>query len=388
MIQSDKASSISAPSFSELKKASRDYEKESGQNVIDFSIGSSNIPSADSLKQKLAEAALEDEAYQYNLGPEPEMIETIQEWYQDRYGCPLEEDEIAVLKGSQEALSHLPLAFLDEDDILLIPDPHYPIYSVACQIAGCQSYGMPLKKENSYLPDFDAIPEDVLEKARMILISYPNNPTGATAPDSFYEDLIEFARKNSLLVVHDNAYSELIFSGKPGRSFLSFDGAKEIGIELNSLSKSYSFGGARFAVMAGNPEMIAGYTRLMDMMDFGGFKAVSKAAIHALKNEKDFPAYVCGEYRRRRDFLIDEFKKAGWIIEPSQGTMFVWAPIPEEAENSMQFTYDLLEKTGILVHPGTNFGDEGKRFVRLALVRSDDEVLEAADRIRQSGLFS
>lgn len=242
MIQSDKASSISAPSFSELKKASRDYEKESGQNVIDFSIGSSNIPSADSLKQKLAEAALEDEAYQYNLGPEPEMIETIQEWYQDRYGCPLEEDEIAVLKGSQEALSHLPLAFLDEDDILLIPDPHYPIYSVACQIAGCQSYGMPLKKENSYLPDFDAIPEDVLEKARMILISYPNNPTGATAPDSFYEDLIEFARKNSLLVVHDNAYSELIFSGKPGRSFLSFDGAKEIGIELNSLSKSYSFG--------------------------------------------------------------------------------------------------------------------------------------------------
>ncbi len=386
-LESRRAASVTAPSFSALKAASTAYTRKTGGSVIDFSIGSSNIPPSDSLKQVLADASLDDDVYQYNLGPSAQMLSTIQDWYQERYGCSLAENEIAVLKGSQEALSHLPLAFLNPEDVLLIPDPHYPIYSTACQIAGCESYGMPLKKENGYLPDFEAIPADILERAKMILISYPNNPTGATAPDSFYEEMIAFAKKHSLLIVHDNAYSELIFSGKPGRSFLSFEGAKEIGIELNSLSKSYSFGGARFAVMAGNAEMIAAYTRLMDMMDFGGFGAVGKAAIHALKNEKQFPSQVCQEYRRRRDYLIDAFGQAGWNIEPSQGTMFVWAPIPENWKDSMQFTYDLLDQTGILVHPGTNFGHEGERYVRLALVRSDEEVDEAAARLKSSGFF-
>lgn len=387
-IESKRTASIKAPSFSALAQARKDYTERTGLEVIDFSIGSSNIPPAECVKQALAEASLEDDSFQYNLGPTDEMIETIQSWYRERYDTVLEKDEIAVLKGSQEALAHLPLAFVDEDEYMLIPDPHYPIYGAACGIAGCRVWEMPLKKENGYLPDFGAIPEDVLKKAKLILVSYPSNPTGAAAPDSFYEELIEFARKNKILVVHDNAYSELLFTGRKGRSFLSFPRAKEIGIELNSLSKSWSFGGARFAVMVGNREMIAVYRKLIDMMDFGGFPAVQKAAMTALNCAKDFPETVCREYQRRRDDLIEKFKKAGWQIEPSEGTMFVWAPIPENYEDSWQFTMDLLEKAGVLAHPGTSFGSEGRRYVRLALVRSDEEVSTAAERIRKSGLMN
>ncbi|MEY8380253.1 aminotransferase class I/II-fold pyridoxal phosphate-dependent enzyme [Ileibacterium valens] len=386
-IESRRVGSILAPSFSALANLKKKYIQDHQQEVIDFSIGSSNIPPADAIKDILAQAALEDASYQYTLNPGDELIAAVQKWYQQRYDTELEEKEIAILKGSQEALSHIPMAFLDEDDLLLLPDPHYPIYSIACSINNNPIYEMPLKPENDYLPELDQIPEEVLDQAKMILVSYPNNPTGACAPDSFYEELIDFARKNNLLVVHDNAYSELLFSGKPGRSFLSFEHAKEVGIELNSLSKSYSLGGARFAVMVGNADMIAAYRKLLDMIDFGGFAPVAKAAVYALENEKEFPKTVCQEYKRRRDVLIEEFEKVGWKIEPSQGTMFVWAPVPDSYQDSMEFTIDLLNKAGILVHPGTNFGSLGKYFVRLALVRSDQEVKLAAKRIAASGLF-
>ncbi len=386
-IESRRVGSILAPSFSALANLKKKYIQDHQQEVIDFSIGSSNIPPADAIKDILAQAALEDASYQYTLNPGDELIAAVQKWYQQRYDTELEEKEIAILKGSQEALSHIPMAFLDEDDLLLLPDPHYPIYSIACSINNNLIYEMPLKPENDYLPELDQIPEEVLDQAKMILVSYPNNPTGACAPDSFYEELIDFARKNNLLVVHDNAYSELLFSGKPGRSFLSFEHAKEVGIELNSLSKSYSLGGARFAVMVGNADMIAAYRKLLDMIDFGGFAPVAKAAVYALENEKEFPKTVCQEYKRRRDVLIEEFEKVGWKIEPSQGTMFVWAPVPDSYQDSMEFTIDLLNKAGVLVHPGTNFGSLGKYFVRLALVRSDQEVKLAAKRIAASGLF-
>ena len=386
-IESRRVGSILAPSFSALANLKKKYIQDHQQEVIDFSIGSSNIPPADAIKDILAQAALEDASYQYTLNPGDELIAAVQKWYQQRYDTELEEKEIAILKGSQEALSHIPMAFLDEDDLLLLPDPHYPIYSIACSINNNPIYEMPLKPENDYLPELDQIPEEVLDQAKMILVSYPNNPTGACAPDSFYEELIDFARKNNLLVVHDNAYSELLFSGKPGRSFLSFVHAKEVGIALNSLSKSYSLGGARFAVMVGNADMIAAYRKLLDMIDFGGVAPVAKAAVYALENEKEFPKTVCQEYKRRRDVLIEEFEKVGWKIEPSQGTMFVWAPVPDSYQDSMEFTIDLLNKAGVLVHPGTNFGSLGKYFVRLALVRSDQEVKLAAKRIAASGLF-
>lgn len=379
---------IKAPSFSELFEAKQAYTNRTGQEVIDFSIGSSNIPPAKEVKDALAAAVMEDDSFQYSLAPLTEMVKAIQDWYKRRYGVDLKEDEIFTLKGSQEALSHLPMAFCDKGDIVLLPDPYYPIYGTAPLLADADVVFLPLKKENDYLMDLDAVDPETARKVKMMVVSYPSNPTGATAPDSFYEKLIRFAKDNDILIVHDNAYSELIYDGPAGKSFLSYDGAKDVGIELNSFSKSWSMGGARMAVMVGNKDMIDVYKKLINTIDFGVFPAVQKAAIAALEQCPDFPKTVCKEYKRRRDYLIDQFDQAGWKIEPNKATMFVWAPIPDHYEDSSAFASDLLNEAGVLVNAGTSFGNEGKRFVRLALVRDDDQVSEAARRIAQSGILN
>ena len=379
---------INAPSFSDLAASKTAYTKRTGQSVIDFSIGSSNIPPCQEVKDAIANAALEDANYQYTLQPSTTMVQAIQEWYSKRYGVELAENEIFPLKGSQEALSHLPMTILDPGDLMLIPDPCYPIYRTAPLLAGAKTYFMPMRKENDFLIDFDEIPEEVAKEAKLMLVSYPSNPTGAVADDAFYEKLIDFATKNDILVIHDNAYSELIFNGQPGRSFLSYPGAKEIGVELNSFSKSYSMGGTRMAVLVGHPEIVAAYSKLMNTIDFQSFGPVHAGAIAALTKSGDFVKQVREEYKRRAEFLVGNFAKAGWKIDPVKATMFVWAPIPDGYADSSEFMKVLLEQTGVLTNPGTSFGKEGERFVRLALVRNDDEVLEAARRIQESGLFA
>lgn len=384
----DRVNEIKAPSFSDLFEAKQNYTRKTGKSVIDFSVGSSNIPPHDCVKQAIANACMEDDSYQYSLAPREEVLEAIQDWYRNRYGVRLQEDEIFPLKGSQEALSHIPLALCNPGDLVLLPDPCYPIYRTAPLLAGAETYFMPMKEENGYLIDLDAIPEEIAERAKLMVVSYPNNPTGAVANDAFYEKLVAFARKHQILVVHDNAYSELIFDGTPGKSFLSYPGAMELGIELNSFSKAFSMGGARMAVMVGNKDLIAPYAKLMNTIDFQSFVPVHRGAIAALRESGDFSQQVAQEYRRRSELLIQAFKEAGWEIPPVKSTMFVWAPIPEEAEDSQAFLFELLEKTGVLANAGTSFGEEGKRHVRLALVRSDEEVLEAARRIAASGLFS
>lgn len=378
---------ISAPSFSDLFAAKEAYTARTGNSVIDFSIGSSNIPPCDAVKQAIANACLDDDNYQYSLSPRADLLEAVQEWYASRYGVSLEAEEIFPLKGSQEALSHIPMALCDPGDLVLLPDPCYPIYRTAPSLAGADVYYMPMKRENDYLIDFDAIPQDVAKLARMMVVSYPNNPTGAVANDAFYEKLVDFATRNDIIVVHDNAYSELIFDGEPGKSFLAYPGAMEIGIELNSFSKAYSMGGARMAVMVGNKDLIEPYAKLLNTIDFQSFAPIHQGAIAALKQSGDFSRQVCAEYKRRAELLIDEFGKAGWAIDPVKSTMFVWAPIPDRYVDSSEFLNVLLEQTGVLVNAGTSFGKEGERFVRFALVRSDEEVKEAAWRIAESGLF-
>lgn len=380
--------SIDSPSFSELYDAKKKYTERTGQEVIDFSIGSSNIPPHNQVKKALADAAKEDESYQYSLAPSKEIIDAIRQWYAKRYNVQLNEEEIITVKGSQEALSHIPLALCDENDLVLIPDPYYPIYGVAPKLAGANIYYMPLKEENDYLIDFDKIPEEIAKQAKLMYVSYPNNPTGKKAPDSFYEQLIEFATKNDIIVLHDNAYSELVFEEPLGKSFLAFEGAKNIGFELNSFSKSYSMGGARLAVMVGNKQVIDIYKKMINMTDFQAFGAIQKAGIQALAQADHFVPALRKEYKRRRDFFIEEMEKAGWQIQVPEATMFVWAKIPEHYSDSAKFNKDLLEKAGVLANAGTSFGQEGKRYVRFALVRDDDEVKEAARRIAQSQIIS
>ncbi|WP_276812464.1 pyridoxal phosphate-dependent aminotransferase [Faecalibaculum rodentium] len=376
---------IQGATFADLDRKKKGFTDRTGLPVIDFSIGSSNIPPMDAVKETLSQAVQEDAAWQYSLGPLPEMIEAVQDWYQNRYGVDLEADEIFLLKGSQEALTHVPLVYCDPGDTVLIPDPYYPIYGTAPRLAGAAVQFMPLKEENGYLIDFDAIENP--DEVRLMYVSYPGNPTGAVANDAFYERLVQFATDHDIIVLHDNAYSELVFEGETGKSFLAYPGAKEVGIELNSFSKSYSMGGARLAVLAGNAGLVQAYRKLLDMTDFCVFPAIQQAGICALKEGQAFTEQVRNEYRRRRDYLIEKMKEAGWNIAVPKATMFVWARIPACWSSAQAFTDALVDQAGVLVNPGSNFGKEGERYVRLALVRSDGEVQEAARRIRESGLL-
>ena len=376
---------IQGATFADLDRKKKGFTDRTGLPVIDFSIGSSNIPPMDAVKETLSQAVQEDAAWQYSLGPLPEMIEAVQDWYQNRYGVDLEADEIFLLKGSQEALTHVPLVYCGPGDTVLIPDPYYPIYGTAPRLAGAAVQFMPLKEENGYLIDFDAIENP--DEVKLMYVSYPGNPTGAVANDAFYERLVQFATDDDIIVLHDNAYSELVFEGETGKSFLAYPGAKEVGIELNSFSKSYSIGGARLAVLAGNARLVQAYRKLLDMTDFCVFPAIQQAGICALKEGQAFTEQVRNEYRRRRDYLIEKMKEAGWNIAVPKATMFVWARIPACWSSAQAFTDALVDQAGVLVNPGSNFGKEGERYVRLALVRSDGEVQEAARRIRESGLL-
>ena len=376
---------IQGATFADLDRKKKGFTDRTGLPVIDFSIGSSNIPPMDAVKETLSQAVQEDAAWQYSLGPLPEMIEAVQDWYQNRYGVDLEADEIFLLKGSQEALTHVPLVYCDPGDTVLIPDPYYPIYGTAPRLAGAAVQFMPLKEENGYLIDFDAMENP--DEVKLMYVSYPGNPTGAVANDAFYERLVQFATDHDIIVLHDNAYSELVFEGETGKSFLAYPGAKEVGIELNSFSKSYSIGGARLAVLAGNARLVQAYRKLLDMTDFCVFPAIQQAGICALKEGQAFTEQVRNEYRRRRDYLIEKMKEAGWNIAVPKATMFVWARIPACWSSAQAFTDALVDQAGVLVNPGSNFGKEGERYVRLALVRSDGEVQEAARRIRESGLL-
>ncbi len=376
---------IQGATFADLDRKKKGFTDRTGLPVIDFSIGSSNIPPMDAVKETLSQAVQEDAAWQYSLGPLPEMIEAVQDWYQNRYGVDLEADEIFLLKGSQEALTHVPLVYCDPGDTVLIPDPYYPIYGTAPRLAGAAVQFMPLKEENGYLIDFDAIENP--DEVKLMYVSYPGNPTGAVANDAFYERLVQFATDHDIIVLHDNAYSELVFEGETGKSFLAYPGAKEVGIELNSFSKSYSMGGARLAALAGNAGLVQAYRKLLDMTDFCVFPAIQQAGICALKEGQAFTEQVRNEYRRRRDYLIEKMKEAGWNIAVPKATMFVWARIPACWSSAQAFTDALVDQAGVLVNPGSNFGKEGERYVRLALVRSDGEVQEAARRIRESGLL-
>lgn len=373
--------------FTGLKYLKQDYTKKTGKDTIDFSIGSPNIAPEPSIMKVMQESVMVPENYKYAITDLPQMKEAIHDWYKNRYDVELEPNEMVCLQGSQEALSTLFLATCDQGDIVLVPDPYYPIFSDGPKIAGATVEYMPLLEENGYLIDFDAMDPEIAKKAKMMIVSYPNNPTCAIAPDSFYEELIAFAKKYDIMVLHDNAYSELVFDGKIGKSFLSFEGAKEIGIELNSFSKTFGMAGARLGVCVGNKDIIEVYSTLKSNMDYGIFLPVQYAGIEALRHGGQGIHSTCQAYQDRRDVLVKEFAEVGWTIPKSPATMFSWAKIPEKYEDSKAFVLDLLEKTGIVVTPGQAFGKQGERYVRLALVQEESVIKEAARRLKETHFF-
>ena len=360
----------------------------SGKAVYDFTIGSPNIAPSKEVMDALITAAQQPESYMYSLHDTKELKETIQAWYRKRYQVELDtETEILSLQGSQEGLAHVALALCDEGDIVLIPAPSYPIFANGPKIAGAELYEMPMLKEYDYLIQFDAIPEEIAEKAKMMIISYPNNPTGATAPDSFYEELIQFAKAHDIIVIHDTAYSNLVFDGEEGKSFLYYAGAKDIGIEFNSFSKTYGMAGARIGICVGNAEIVGILRKLKSNIDYGMFLPIQKAAIAALTQEQSIVKETRETYQRRRNRIVAGVAAAGWHIASCKSTMFLWAQIPEGYGSSEEFALNLLKCIGILVTPGSSFGAYGEGFVRIALVQSDEVIEQALQALKESRLF-
>ncbi len=360
----------------------------SGKAVYDFTIGSPNIAPSKEVMDALITAAQQPESYMYSLHDTKELKETIQAWYRKRYQVELDtETEILSLQGSQEGLAHVALALCDEGDIVLIPAPSYPIFANGPKIAGAELYEMPMLKEYDYLIQFDAIPEEIAEKAKMIIISYPNNPTGATAPDSFYEELIQFAKAHDIIVIHDTAYSNLVFDGEEGKSFLYYAGAKDIGIEFNSFSKTYGMAGARIGICVGNAEIVGILRKLKSNIDYGMFLPIQKAAIAALTQDQSIVKETRETYQRRRNRIVAGAAAAGWHIASCKSTMFLWAQIPEGYGSSEEFALNLLKCSGMLVTPGGSFGAYGEGFVRIALVQSDEVIEQALQALKESRFF-
>lgn len=364
-----------------------------GESIIDLSIGAPNIPPPAHVMEVMSREVLKPENYLYAINDTTELRQAVAAWYARRYEVKLDPaTEICSLLGSQDGLGHIALSLLDEGDTMLVPDPCYPVFADGPKLAGVRLVYMPMKRENKYLIDFAAISEDDARKAKFMLVSYPNNPTAAIAPLSWYEELIKFAKKYDIAVLHDNAYSELVFDGVTCGSFLSIPGAKDVGIEFNSLSKTYGLAGARIGFCVGKAEIVKYLATLKSNIDYGMFLPIQKAAIAAITGDQSCVATTRAAYEERRDVLVKSFAEAGWKMDTPAGSMFAWAPIPAKyaaMENgSESFVIDMLNKSGVLVTPGSAFGPSGEGFVRMALVQDPDALQDAANRLKQSGLFA
>lgn len=374
--------------FSRLAEMRRSRVAE-GKEVFDLSIGAPNIPPAKRIMEVMAKAVMEPKNYVYAINDTQEMLQAVAQWYQRRYGVTLDADtEICSLLGSQDGLSHIALSILDAGDVMLVPDPCYPIFADGPRLAGAELYYMPQKKENDYVIQLQDIPEEVAKKAKFMLVSYPNNPTAAMAPESFYYELVAFAKKYDIIVLHDNAYSELVFDGRSWGSFLSIPGAKDVGVEFNSLSKTYGLAGARIGYCLGNSRVVSMLKTLKSNMDYGMFLPIQAAAVEAITGDQSVVAETRAAYERRRDVLCDGLIAAGWQMDKPPGTMFVWAPVPEQYADSESFVRDLLDKTGVLVTPGSAFGPSGEGYVRMALVQSEEDMQRIVEAVKQSGIFA
>ena len=383
---SDMANSFQPGIFAALNEKKAEL-LEKGMTVYNLSVGTPDFRPAPHVMKAMEEACKNPDNYKYALTEIPELLEAVQYRYRKRFGVELEQEEIMAVYGSQEGMSHIGMVFCDPGDTILIPDPGYPLFEMCGQMAKAEIVTYKLKEENGYLPDLDAIPKDVLERAKVMIVSYPLNPVCACAPDEFYPELIRFAKEHQIFIIHDNAYSDIIYTRKQGRSFLSFEGAKEVGVEFYSLSKTYNLTGARISFVVGNAEVVRKFKVLRSQIDYGIFLPVQYGAVAALTGPDDFVEEQRQEYERRNRLLCSGLREIGWNVPDSQGTMFAWGPIPKKYGTSLAFCLELMEKTGVIVTPGSAFGREGEGYVRFALVISEEKIREMLEVLRQSGMF-
>jgi LL-diaminopimelate aminotransferase len=373
--------------FAELERKIA-AKKEAGVDVISLGIGDPDRPTPALIQDAMVEAVSEPETHHYpsNRGRREFRVE-FQAFYRRRFGVHIDpETEVIPALGAKECIFNLNLAFLDEGDVALAADPGYPVYTGGPLIVGGKPHPLPLLPERGFVPDLDAIPDDVLGRAKLLFINYPNNPTGAVVPAGFFERVVEFARDTGVLVVHDNAYSETTFDGYVAPSFLATAGAKEVGVEVFSLSKGYNMTGWRCAAVLGNAAAVDAYWRLKTNIDSGMFEAIQLAAVAALSPDADGDkAEMNAHYQRRRDLVVDALRDAGVDVTPPKGTIYVWAPVPKANATAEEYCEHVLEETGVVISPGSAYGPSGEGFFRISLTTPDDRLTEAMERIRKLG---
>ncbi len=372
--------------FTTLANIKKERIKEN-KPVFDLSVGTPDFLPEPHVVNALVEAAKIPENFKYAITDTDEMLEAVQNWYKRRYDVELEKDEIMSLYGSQEGISRVALTIANPGDTVLVPNPGYPVFELGPLLNDAHIEYYELREENNYLIDFNSIPEDVAKKAKAIIVSYPANPICRLAPVSFYKELIAWANKYNVIVLHDNAYSELVYDGKRGISFLSVEGAKEIGIEFNSLSKTYNLTGARISFAVGNKEIISQFKKLRSQIDYGIFLPVQKAAVAALNGPQDSVERNRAEYERRRNTLRDGLDSIGWKGLVSEGTMFAWAPLPKGYTNSNDFVLELIDKAGVFCVPGSVFGSLGEGYIRIALVQNVEGMKKVVEAVKNSGII-
>lgn len=372
--------------FAVLNDRKIELENE-GKKIYNLSVGTPDFQAAPHIKEALIEAAKDQENWKYSLRDLPELLDAVCAYYKKRFNVDITPDMVASCNGSQEGIGHIGMVLCDEGDTVILPTPCYPVFIASAKMAGAEPFYYPMSKETNFLPDVSTIPDDVADRAKYMIVNLPSNPTGSVGTDEAYISLIEFAKKHDVLIIHDNAYSDIIFDGNYGGSFLNYPGAAEVGVEFFSLSKSFNITGARVSFCIGRPDVIAAFKKLRKQIDFGMFFVIQRMAIAALTGPTDMVKEQCRVYQARRDALCGGLREIGWDVPDSRGSMFVWAPIPPKYTSSMDFCRDLMEMSGVICTPGASFGPLGEGYVRFALVHEPEEIKEACQAIKNSGIL-
>lgn len=362
--------------------------KAQGKTIYNMSVGTPDFKPYNHVVEALTRAAQDPEMWKYALRDLPELKQAVCDYYERRFGVSgITPSMVQSCNGTQEGVGHLGLALLDPGDTILVPDPCYPVFEAGAKIADAKLEYYPLVAEHNYLPYVAGIDPEVADRAKYMIVSLPANPVGSVGTPEVYEEIIAFAREHDLLIVHDNAYSDIVFDGEPGGSFLQYPGALEVGVEFFSLSKSFNVTGARIGFLVGREDVVSAFAKLRGQIDFGMFFPIQKAAIACLNGPRDEVEAQRLKYQERRDALCDGLEGLGWERPNAHGSMFVWAKLPGGRTDSMAFCEELMEKAGVVVTPGASFGPSGEGHVRMALVLPPDQIALAVEAIREAGLY-
>lgn len=362
--------------------------KAQGKTIYNMSVGTPDFKPYNHVVEALTQAAQDPEMWKYALRDLPELKQAVCDYYERRFGVSgITPSMVQSCNGTQEGVGHLGLALLDPGDTILVPDPCYPVFEAGAKIADAKLEYYPLVAEHNYLPYVAGIDPEVADRAKYMIVSLPANPVGSVGTPEIYEEIITFAREHDLLIVHDNAYSDIVFDGEPGGSFLQYPGALEVGVEFFSLSKSFNVTGARIGFLVGREDVVSAFAKLRSQIDFGMFFPIQKAAIACLNGPRDEVEAQRLKYQERRDALCDGLEGLGWERPNAHGSMFVWAKLPGGRTDSMTFCEELMEKAGVVMTPGASFGPSGEGHVRMALVLPPDQIALAVEAIREAGLY-